>query len=224
MRRLAVRSVVSHSCCWAAASTASPAAGCRRTSIPWRSRRSTIRPSSPDVSKELFDKMHEELQRKLGVRDAPAERADAVVRGIITDVRRRRSGGVQRESAAGASPRGDTSRSRSRSTSSTSRTAARSFTNKALRGEADYNERAEPEGRKQAIAKLVQPDRGRECRAIGDATPRRQLGGLLAGLLVIAAVVYFGVSAGEAYWRFYQSATTCSRKCVSPGTTRTTRS
>ena len=28
--------------------------------------------------------------------------------------------------------------------------------------------------------------------------------GCLFGLLLIAAVVYFGVSAGEAYWRFYQ--------------------
>jgi hypothetical protein len=28
--------------------------------------------------------------------------------------------------------------------------------------------------------------------------------GCLFGLLVIAAVAYFGVSAGEAYWRFYQ--------------------
>ncbi len=30
------------------------------------------------------------------------------------------------------------------------------FTKTSLRGEADYNERAEPEGRRQAIEKLVQ--------------------------------------------------------------------
>ena len=39
--------------------------------------------ASPDVTKELYDRMHDELQRKLGVRDAPAERADALVKGVI---------------------------------------------------------------------------------------------------------------------------------------------
>src|SRR5262245_38204744 len=38
---------------------------------------------SPDLPKELYDEMHKELQRRLGVRDAPRERADALVRGTI---------------------------------------------------------------------------------------------------------------------------------------------
>src|SRR3954447_9227218 len=39
---------------------------------------------SPDLPKELYDEMRKELQRRLGVRDAPREKADAVVRGTIS--------------------------------------------------------------------------------------------------------------------------------------------
>ena len=38
---------------------------------------------SPDIPKELYDQMRKELQRRLGVRDAPQERADALVHGVI---------------------------------------------------------------------------------------------------------------------------------------------
>jgi hypothetical protein len=38
---------------------------------------------SPDIPKELYDQMHEELQKRLGVRDAPRERADALAHGTI---------------------------------------------------------------------------------------------------------------------------------------------
>src|SRR2546423_5469311 len=38
---------------------------------------------SPDLPKELYDVMHKELQRRLGVRDAPADRADAIIKGKI---------------------------------------------------------------------------------------------------------------------------------------------
>ena len=39
--------------------------------------------ASPDLQKELFDAMRRELQSRLGVRDAPVERADAVVKGVV---------------------------------------------------------------------------------------------------------------------------------------------
>ena len=39
--------------------------------------------ASPDLQQELLASMHRELQNRLGVRDAPESRADAVVRGVI---------------------------------------------------------------------------------------------------------------------------------------------
>jgi hypothetical protein len=38
---------------------------------------------APELQKELLDAMRRQLQSRLGVRDAPVERADAVVRGVI---------------------------------------------------------------------------------------------------------------------------------------------
>jgi hypothetical protein len=38
---------------------------------------------SPDVQRELLEAMHRELQTRLGVRDAPESRADAIVKGVI---------------------------------------------------------------------------------------------------------------------------------------------
>jgi lipopolysaccharide assembly LptE-like protein len=38
---------------------------------------------SPEVQRELLEVMHRELQRRLGVRDAPESRSDAVVKGVI---------------------------------------------------------------------------------------------------------------------------------------------
>ena len=111
--------------------------------------------SSPDVTKELFDKMREELQKKLGVRDAPAERADALVRGVIQTYDADVPVGFS------ANPQQALTARRHLAITievdivdqSNGRTL---FTNKALRGEADYNERAEADGRKQAIEKIVQ--------------------------------------------------------------------
>ena len=40
--------------------------------------------SSPDLTKELYDRMHTDMQHKLGVRDASVDRADAIARGTIT--------------------------------------------------------------------------------------------------------------------------------------------
>jgi Lipopolysaccharide-assembly len=111
--------------------------------------------ASPDVTKELYDRMHEELQRKLGVRDAPPERADALVKGIIQTYDADVPVGFNSNPQQAL-----TARRRLGITididiidQSSGRTL---FTKKSLRAEADYNERAEPDGRKQAIEKLVQ--------------------------------------------------------------------
>ena len=110
---------------------------------------------SPDLPKELYDEMRKELQRRLGVRDAPREKADAVVRGTIS--------GYEPDVPVSfsADPREAlTSRRRLQLTieieivdQSNGRVL---FQNKSMREEADYAERAEQEGRKVAITKLVQ--------------------------------------------------------------------
>jgi hypothetical protein len=111
--------------------------------------------SSPDVTKELYDQMHAELQRKLGVRDAPAERADAVVRGVIQT--------YDADVPVGFSANPQQALTARRHLAITVEISIVDqsnghvlYTNKALRGESDYNERAEADGRKQAIEKLVQ--------------------------------------------------------------------
>src|SRR3954470_10993941 len=43
------------------------------------------RTPSPTVQQELLAQMRSELQRRLGVRDAPENKADAIVRGAITE-------------------------------------------------------------------------------------------------------------------------------------------
>lgn len=111
--------------------------------------------ASPELPKELYDEMRKELQRRLGVRDAPRERADAVVRGVIQNYE------PDVPVSFSADPRQAlTARRRLQLTveieivdQSTGRVL---FQNKAMREEADYAERAEQDGRKQAITRLVQ--------------------------------------------------------------------
>ena len=111
--------------------------------------------SSPDIPKERYDEMRRELQRRLGVRDAPKDKADSFVHGIIA------SYDADVPVSFSSNPNQTlTSRRRLQITvdieiidQSNGRVL---FTNKALREEADYAERAELEGRKQAIAKIIQ--------------------------------------------------------------------
>lgn len=111
--------------------------------------------ASPDLPKELYDTMHRELQKRLGVRDAPSDRADALVKGTISayeaDVPVGFSANPQQ--AVSARRRLQITIDVEIIDQSNGRTL---YTNKALREEADYNERAEAEGRQQAIDKLVQ--------------------------------------------------------------------
>jgi len=111
--------------------------------------------ASPEIPKELYDEMHRELDRRLGVRDAPQETADAIVRGKI------QSYDADVPVGFSANPNQAVSARRRLQITieveivdqSNSRVL---YTNKALRAEADYAERAETEGRVHAIGKIVQ--------------------------------------------------------------------
>ena len=111
--------------------------------------------ASPDLPKELYDQMHKELRRRLGLRDAPADHADALVRGVIStydsDV----------PIAFSANPQQAVSARRRLQVTIQVEIVDQSsgkvlYQNKALRQEADYDERGEDRGRAEAIAKLVQ--------------------------------------------------------------------
>ena len=110
---------------------------------------------APEISKELYDQMRKELQKRLGVRDAPQERADALVHGVIA------SYDADVPVGFSANPQQAVTARRHLQLTIEIEILDQSngkvlYTNKALRGEADYAERAEGEGRTQAIAKIVQ--------------------------------------------------------------------
>jgi hypothetical protein len=111
--------------------------------------------ASPEIPKELYDEMHRELERRLGVRDAPQDRADALVHGVIQSY----------ESDVPVSFSADpqqavTARRRLQITIEIEIVDQSNghvlFQSKGMREEADYAERAEQDGRHQAIAKIVQ--------------------------------------------------------------------
>jgi len=110
--------------------------------------------ATPELQGELFDSMRRELQRRLGVRDAAQERADALVRGTIV------SYDVDVPVAFSADPRQAVSaRRRLQITIDVEildqTTGKTLWQRKGLRAEGEYAERAELEGRKQAITKIV---------------------------------------------------------------------
>jgi len=111
--------------------------------------------SSPDIPKELYDTMRKELQRRLGVRDAPQDRADALVHGVI------QAYDADVPVAFSANPQQAVSARRRLQLTIEIEILDQSnghvlYANKALREEADYAERAEQDGRAQAITKIVQ--------------------------------------------------------------------
>ena len=111
--------------------------------------------TSPDLPKDLYDQMRKELQKRLGVRDAPKERADALVHGTILTY------DADIPVSFSANPQqAVTARRRLQLTVEVEIIDQSNghvlYQNKSLREEADYAERAEAEGRKQVIAKLVQ--------------------------------------------------------------------
>lgn len=112
--------------------------------------------SSPDLTKELYDRMHTDMQRKLGVRDASQDRADAIARGTITQY----DADVPVAYSASPSTSSVTARRRLQITiqveivdQSNGQTL---YSGKDLREEADYAEGGEAAGREQAVEKLVQ--------------------------------------------------------------------
>lgn len=109
---------------------------------------------SPDVPKELYDQMNKELRRRLGVRDAPSNKADAVVHGAIV------SYDADVPVSFSSNPNQAVSAHRRLQVTIDVEIVDQSngrllFSNKALREEAEYPERGEAEGRKAAIEKLV---------------------------------------------------------------------
>lgn len=109
---------------------------------------------SPDLQNELLDSMRRKLQQRLGVRDAPQERADALVRGTIV------SYDADVPVAFTADPRQSVSARRRLQITVDIEILDRTtgkvlWQRKGLRAEGEYAERAETEGRKQAIDKLV---------------------------------------------------------------------
>ncbi|HEY2855241.1 MAG TPA: LPS assembly lipoprotein LptE [Gemmatimonadaceae bacterium] len=110
--------------------------------------------TSPEVQRELLDTMHRELQRRLGVRDASESRADAVVRGTIVTY------DVDVPIAVSANPsQAVTARRRLQLTIDVEIVEQDNnrilFQRKGMRGEGDYDERAEASGRRTAIDKIV---------------------------------------------------------------------
>ncbi len=111
--------------------------------------------ASPDLPKELYDELHTQLQRRLGVRDAPADRADAAVKGAIA------SYDADIPVGFSANPQQSLTARRHLQITVSIEIIDQSngkvlYSNKSLRQEADYNERAEADGRHQAIQKIVQ--------------------------------------------------------------------
>lgn len=107
-----------------------------------------------ELQSELFENMRRRLQQRLGVRDAPQDRADAIVRGSI------RGYDADIPIAFSADPRQTVSaRRRLQITVDVEildqTTGKTLWTRKGLRAEGEYAERAEGEGRRQAIEKIV---------------------------------------------------------------------
>ena len=108
----------------------------------------------PFENETATPELRRELQRRLGVRDASQERADALVRGTIV------SYDVDVPVAFSADPRQAVSaRRRLQITIDVEildqTTGKMLWQRKGLRAEGEYAERAELEGRKQAITKIV---------------------------------------------------------------------
>ena len=110
--------------------------------------------AAPELQNELFENMRRDLQKRLGVRDATQDRADALVRGTIvtydTDI----------PIAFSADPRQAVSaRRRLQITVDVEildqTTGKVLWQRRGLRAEGEYAERAEPDGRRQAIQRIV---------------------------------------------------------------------
>jgi hypothetical protein len=110
--------------------------------------------ATPELQKELADAMRTELQPRLGVREAPEERADAVLRGVV------RTYDVDVPVGYSANPaQAVTSRRKLQITLDVQiidqTTGKTIWEKKGLRVEGDYAERDEVGGRREAIKRIV---------------------------------------------------------------------
>lgn len=103
------------------------------------------------LQQELLDVMRTELRRRLGVRDAPEAQAKAIVRGTIVE--------YQQDIPVGFSTQSTSARRRLQITIDVEIFDVAKgkvlFSRKGLRGEGEYAEREDAEGRRLAIEKLV---------------------------------------------------------------------
>jgi hypothetical protein len=109
------------------------------------------RTPSPNVQQELLERMRTELRRRLGVGDAPEDKADAIVRGTIVE--------YQPDIAVAFSTNSTSARRRVQITIDVEifdiAKGKVLFSRKGLRREGEYAERADAEGRRAAIELLV---------------------------------------------------------------------
>lgn len=103
------------------------------------------------LQQELLTQMRVELRKRLGVQDAPEDRAKAIVRGTILD--------YQQDIPVGFSTQTTSARRRLQITIDVEIFDVRKgkvlFSRKGLRAEGEYAERDDAEGRRLAIEKLV---------------------------------------------------------------------
>ena len=110
--------------------------------------------AAPELQSELLERMRSHLQAKLGVRDATEERADAIVRGKIIGY------DADVPVAISADPRQAISARRKLQITIDVEILDQTngkvlWQRRGLRAEGEYAERAEQEGRRDAIEKIV---------------------------------------------------------------------
>lgn len=110
--------------------------------------------SSPELQLEILESMRKELQQRLGVRDATEQRADAIVRGKILGY------DADVPVAFSADPRQAVSARRKLQITVDveilDQTSGKIlWQRKGLKAEGEYTERAEPDGRRRAIERIV---------------------------------------------------------------------
>ena len=110
--------------------------------------------TSPEITREVTDALRDGLQKRLGLRDASEEKASAIVRGTITKYE------VDVPVAYSANPQQATASRRRLQVVVDVEIYDQVqgkvlWTKKAISGEGEYSERAEADGRKAAIARIV---------------------------------------------------------------------
>lgn len=110
--------------------------------------------ASPEVQRELLDLLRRELRSRLGVREAPPERADAIVRGVILtyDADIPVGFSADRNQPVSARRKLQITLDLTIVDQSNGRTL---LERKAMRGEGEYPERGEAEGRRLALQRIV---------------------------------------------------------------------